>query len=99
LLLAGMAAGLVSLWLLPIALSVAAAVPLSWLSGLDMLRWPMSRFCLCTPLVFAPPPVIRRAMAERATLRAVLAGHADARPADPPAALPPAPAGRPIAAE
>jgi len=99
LLLAGMAAGLVSLWLLPIALSVAAAVPLSWLSGLDMRRWPMSRFCLCTPLVFAPPPVIRRAMAERAALRAVLAGPPADVAAERPMAMPAVAAGQPIAAE
>lgn len=91
-LLGGMACGVVSLWLLPIALSVAAAVPLSWLSGIDLARWRMTRLCLCSPVVFAPPPVIRRAMAERAAMQALL-DHPDA------AAAGDVPAGPLLAAE
>jgi len=61
----GMTLGLVTLWLLPIAISLAAAVPLSALSGVDLSsrRW-LSRH-LGTPEVINAPPIIRRALAER----------------------------------
>ena len=60
----GMAAGMVSLWLLPIAVSLVAAVPLSMLSG-----WRVARL-LATPDVIAPPPIVRRARRDREMFRA-----------------------------
>jgi len=62
----GMAMGAVSLWLLPIAASLLAAVPLSALSSLDMTRLRLMRGVLATPEVTAPPQVISDALAARA---------------------------------
>ncbi|MEM9850497.1 MAG: glucans biosynthesis glucosyltransferase MdoH [Pseudomonadota bacterium] len=68
---AGMAAGLVSLWLLPIAVSLVLAAPLSALSGWRMTgRW--SRRQLATPSVINAPRIIRAAQSERRRLRQVL---------------------------
>ena len=72
-LVAGMASGLVSLWLLPIAVSLAAAVPLSALSGLRLTRTPWLAAQLGTPEVFNAPPIIRTAQAHRAGLRRMFA--------------------------
>ncbi|WP_430449292.1 glucans biosynthesis glucosyltransferase MdoH [Rhodophyticola sp.] len=65
LLMAGMALGLVTFWLAPIALSLAAAIPLSALSGVDLdaRRW--SHRQLGTPETLNAPPIIRRALMER----------------------------------
>ncbi|QXT40902.1 glucans biosynthesis glucosyltransferase MdoH [Gymnodinialimonas ceratoperidinii] len=71
-LLAGMGAGIVSIWLLPIAISLAFAVPLSALSGLRLTRFRATERALGTPEVYAAPAIIRAAMAHRATLRDVL---------------------------
>ena len=60
LLLAGMAAGLVSLWLVPIAVSLGFAAPLSMLSGLRL------RTLMATPETIDPPAIVRRARANRA---------------------------------
>ena len=60
LLLAGMAAGLVSLWLVPIAVSLGFAAPLSMLSGLRL------RALMATPETIDPPAIVRRARANRA---------------------------------
>jgi len=64
LLLGGMAAGLVSLWLLPIAVSLGAAAPLSMLSGLRL------RALMATPETLDPPVIVRRARACRAMVHA-----------------------------
>ncbi|MEM9249984.1 MAG: glucans biosynthesis glucosyltransferase MdoH [Pseudomonadota bacterium] len=71
-LIAGMATGVVSLWLLPIAVSLAFAVPLSALSGLRLTRFSWLSQQLGTPEVFNAPPIIRIAEAHRARLRRVL---------------------------
>ncbi len=61
----GMTQGLVTLWLLPIALSLALAIPLSALSGVDLSARRWSARHMGTPEVINAPPIIRRAMAER----------------------------------
>lgn len=66
---AGMSAGIVSLWLLPIAISLAGAVPLSALSGLRLTKFRATARALGTPEVYAAPPIIRAAKAHRAELR------------------------------
>jgi membrane glycosyltransferase len=60
----GIAAGLVSLWLAPIALSLGLAAPLSMLSG-RRVGWLMS-----TPEMLAPPDILQRARQGRALFRA-----------------------------
>ena len=64
LLLGGMAAGLVSLWLLPIAVSLGAAAPLSMLSGMRL------RALMATPETLDPPVIVRRARECRAMVDA-----------------------------
>ena len=71
-LVAGMAAGLVSLWLLPIAVSLVLAVPLSLVSGLSLggaaARW------MNTREDYVAPPITRAARFYRAELRMMLEG-------------------------
>ncbi|WP_232820723.1 glucans biosynthesis glucosyltransferase MdoH [Thalassobius sp. I31.1] len=69
-LMAGIIGGLVSLWLLPIAISLCFAVPLSALSGLNFSarNWPH----LGTPIEFAAPQIITLAKHRRAELRKAL---------------------------
>jgi membrane glycosyltransferase len=76
LLVAGMAAGVVSLWLVPIALSMAAAVPLSALSGVDMGAYRWSNRTLGTPETLNAPPIIRRARTERRRFARLLSDDA-----------------------
>lgn len=71
-LITGMVYGLVTLWLVPIALSLAAAPFLSKLSGLDLTRWAWLGRQLGTQEVFAAPHIIRSARRERKTLQQVL---------------------------
>ena len=61
----GMSQGLVTFWLLPIAISLALAVPLSALSGVDLSKRRWAARQMGTPEVINAPPIIRRAMAER----------------------------------
>ncbi|MCX7645430.1 MAG: glucans biosynthesis glucosyltransferase MdoH [Rhodobacteraceae bacterium] len=72
-LLLGIAAGLVSPWLLPVAVPLALAVPLSALSGLRLTRTPWLAAQLGTPEVFNAPAIIRAAQAHRAGLRRMFA--------------------------
>ncbi|GHF58001.1 glucans biosynthesis glucosyltransferase MdoH [Seohaeicola zhoushanensis] len=67
-LVAGMMAGLVSLWLLPIAISLVLAIPLSMLSGLSLFR------AVATREDFAAPPITRAARHYRNELRSILEG-------------------------
>jgi membrane glycosyltransferase len=60
----GIASGLVSLWLVPIAASLGLAVPLSMLSGRRL------RALMDTPELRAPPAIVTRARAARALFRA-----------------------------
>jgi len=70
LLVVGMAAGTVSLWLLPIAISLIAAVPLSMLSGLRLSEWRGLRDVMATPEMIDTPPILQDARAHRALFRA-----------------------------
>jgi len=65
-----MAAGTVSLWLLPIAISLIAAVPLSMLSGLRLSEWRGLRDVMATPEMIDTPPILQDARAHRALFRA-----------------------------
>jgi membrane glycosyltransferase len=71
-LLAGMAAGLVSLWLLPIALSLSGAVLLSALSGVNLVSRGWSRHQLGTPDEISVPRVIALSQQYRAQMRGAL---------------------------
>ena len=78
-LIAGMIAGLVSLWLLPIAVSLLLAIPLSMLSGLSLgtrQGW------LGTREEFDVPPITRAALHYRAELRSILEGGAQVQAAE-----------------
>ena len=73
LMLFGMLHGLVSPWLLPIAVSLAAAIPLSALSGLNLGAYQWSSRQMGTPEHLNAPVIIRRAMGERARFSEQLA--------------------------
>ncbi|WP_338550007.1 glucans biosynthesis glucosyltransferase MdoH [Roseovarius phycicola] len=73
-LIAGMAAGLVSLWLLPIAVSLALAVPLSALSGVS-LRGLVAKL-MGTREMWREPQVTRAARHYRKELKSTLDGDA-----------------------
>ena len=76
---AGILTGMVSLWLLPIALSLVLAVPLSALSGVPLLRhlnaW------MGTREVFTEPQITRSARDCRAGLKDILDGGSPSRSA------------------
>lgn len=69
----GMAAGLLSLWLLPVATSLALAPVLSWASSLKVDELGVAALRLETPLSLREPRVQTRARAERARLKSALA--------------------------
>ena len=68
----GMVQGIVTLWLLPIAISLAFAMPLSRLSGAKLTRLSWTRKTLATEEFFNVPPIIRTAKAHRSALREAL---------------------------
>jgi membrane glycosyltransferase len=70
-LLAGLVAGLVTVWLLPIAVSLALAIPLSAFSG-----WRMQPRILTTPEAWSEPKIIAAAKHYRAQLKSHLEGVA-----------------------
>ena len=70
LLMAGLFAGLLSLWLMPIALSLVLAVPLSALSGVNISRAPGLR--MDSPNTLREPGIVTRARAERAMFKGLL---------------------------
>ncbi len=72
LLVAGIATGIVSLWLVPIAASLVAAVPLSAVSGVNLSRHGWARQNLGTPHEFDEPDIIRLSKVYRARLRETL---------------------------
>ncbi|MEL6433367.1 MAG: glucans biosynthesis glucosyltransferase MdoH [Pseudomonadota bacterium] len=76
----GMVAGLVSLWLLPIAISLAVAVPLSALSGVSLhgavAKW------MGTREHWREPQITKAARHYRAELKASLQGQGKATPAE-----------------
>lgn len=65
LLLIGMSVGIVTLWLLPIGISLAAAIPLSALSGVNLKARRWSSRQMGTPEAMNAPPIIRQAMRYR----------------------------------
>lgn len=65
----GMAAGVVSLWLLPIAVSLIAAVPLSMLSGVRLDQWRVSAPVMATPEMVDTPPILQLARHHRMMFR------------------------------
>jgi len=71
-LLLGMVAGIVSLWLLPIAISLSGAVMLSGISGVNLVRKNWSRWHLGTPDEVKIPRVIALSRQYRNEMRGVL---------------------------
>ncbi len=71
-LLIGMNAGLVSLWLLPIAISLSGAVLLSRLSGVNLVSKSWSRKQLGTPDEICVPRIIALSRQYRANMRRAL---------------------------
>ena len=69
-LLVGLFSGLITLWLLPIALSLSLSIPLSALSGLNLSRFGWS--ALATPESYDEPPIMRSARGYRERLRVYL---------------------------
>ena len=69
---AGILSGMVSIWLLPIALSLVLAVPLSALSGMPVVR--RLNAWMGTSEVFTEPQITRTARAHRNGLRDILDG-------------------------
>ncbi len=65
LILLGMFFGMVTLWLLPISLSLALAVPLSALSGVNLNSRRWSSRQMGTPEAINAPPIIRLALRQR----------------------------------
>lgn len=82
LLIAGMMQGLVTLWLLPITVSLAGAVLLSMLSGVNLGAKGWSGRQMGTPEHLNAPSIIRVAMEERARFAAVLATSQSTVPAE-----------------
>lgn len=76
-LLSGIAMGLVTLWLLPIAISLALAIPLSAFSG-----WNMGAHHMGTAETYREPQIIRAARHYRAQIKAHLDGKAARTPAE-----------------
>ena len=74
LLVAGMVSGLVTLWLLPITVSLVLAIPLSMLSGVNLGAQRWSARQMGTPEHLNAPPIIRNAMKERRRFAALVAG-------------------------
>ncbi|SDW97094.1 membrane glycosyltransferase [Litoreibacter albidus] len=81
LLFAGIFAGIITLWLLPIAVSLVLAVPLSMLSGAKLTRFKWTSRQLGTAEVFNAPKIIQSAKRERSRMRAVLE-NSDGIPAE-----------------
>lgn len=77
LLVAGMASGLVSPWLLPIGLSLALAVPISGLSAVNLSRWEWSRDQLGTPEWFDEPGIMTAAKRARRRIKDQLVASGD----------------------
>ncbi|EKE44156.1 glucosyltransferase MdoH [Oceaniovalibus guishaninsula JLT2003] len=69
LLVAGLGAGLISVWLLPIAASLLLAVPLSWLGGRDVAASSRTARLLCTPEMTHEPRIVTMATHWRARMR------------------------------
>ncbi|UWR12312.1 glucans biosynthesis glucosyltransferase MdoH [Sulfitobacter mediterraneus] len=68
-LLAGLLAGLISLWLVPIVFSLVAAVPLSALSALDVSRLGLKGLRMDSPNSLREPAIVRSARAARSKMK------------------------------
>lgn len=68
----GMAVGLVSLWLFPIAASLVCAVPLSALSAFNLTARARGGLRMDSPHTLREPSIVRRAKDQRARMRSVL---------------------------
>ena len=73
LLLAGLLAGLISWWLLPIMASLLLAVPLSALSALDLSRYGRGGLRMDSPNTLREPAIVTKARTERALFKGMLA--------------------------
>ncbi|MGZ2258918.1 glucans biosynthesis glucosyltransferase MdoH [Roseobacter sp. A03A-229] len=73
-LLIGLSAGLVSLWLIPIIASLCLAVPLSALSGWAMPQSLPRGLLMHCPQTVREPAIVGRARSERARLQQLLSG-------------------------
>ncbi|MGB5863630.1 MAG: glucans biosynthesis glucosyltransferase MdoH [Sulfitobacter sp.] len=71
-LLSGLIAGLISLWLVPIVASLVLAVPLSALSGMRISHRAPATLSLNSPYTLREPAILRNAMKERARLTTAL---------------------------
>lgn len=69
LLVLGMVGGMVSLWMLPIAISLVAAVPLSMLSGVRLNGRRGLHYLMATPDMVTPPPILELARAQHLSFR------------------------------
>ncbi|WP_299415416.1 glucans biosynthesis glucosyltransferase MdoH [uncultured Sulfitobacter sp.] len=72
-LLSGLVAGLISLWLVPIMLSLLLAVPLSAMSGVRVSPHAPAPLRLDSPNSLREPAIVKRAALERTRLQAALA--------------------------
>jgi membrane glycosyltransferase len=72
LLLSGLNAGLISLWLVPIVASLVLAAPLSALSGVTISRRAPAFLRLDSPYTLREPAIVKRAMVERERLQETL---------------------------
>lgn len=77
---AGIIAGIVSPWLLPIAISLVLAVPLSALSGVSLLGW--ARSWMGTREEFSEPSIAQAARHYRSELKSMLDGTSATTPAE-----------------
>ncbi|MBD3662308.1 glucans biosynthesis glucosyltransferase MdoH [Sulfitobacter aestuariivivens] len=77
LLLSGLAAGLISLWLVPIVFSLVLAVPLSACSSLNLAQRAPEGLRMDSPHTLREPGIVTRAKAERALIKGALAGSRD----------------------
>jgi membrane glycosyltransferase len=73
-LLAGLVAGLISLWLVPIVASLVMAVPLSALSSLNLARRAPEGFRLDSPYTLREPRIVTSARSNRALLKGRMLG-------------------------
>ncbi|MCX7567177.1 glucans biosynthesis glucosyltransferase MdoH [Sulfitobacter sp. F26169L] len=71
-LLSGLVAGLLSVWLVPIVVSLVLAVPLSALSGVRISEYAPATLRLDSPYTLREPAIVKRAMRERARLALTL---------------------------
>ena len=72
LLMSGLLAGLVTLWLLPIMISLLLAVPLSALSAFNVMRRTPEGLRMDSPHTLREPHIVKRAKAQRAGFKGLL---------------------------